>query len=74
VSHRRAQDLNWYASLTHQCDKPCSGEVIQHTEFSMGGSPPCDLLSVRNGVSICAGFRLAKTDYFRNAKLDLGRQ
>ena len=47
---------------------PCSGEVIEHEEFFGGTSTRCDLISVRHGVSICAGFRLGKNDFSRDAK------
>jgi hypothetical protein len=52
-------------------EHPCSGEVIEHQEFSTSQSRVGILLSVWNGVSIRAGFRLADGDYARNAKPDL---
>jgi len=36
-----------------------------------GTSPHCDLLSVRNRISLRAGFRLANRDFPWNAKPDL---
>jgi hypothetical protein len=36
-----------------------------------GTSPRCDLLSVRNGVSVRAGFGLVKGDFHWNEKTDL---
>jgi hypothetical protein len=33
-----------------------------------GTSPGADLLSVQNGVSVCAGFEVGKSDLSRDAK------
>ena len=49
-------------------EHPCSGEVIEREEFSMGEVRVVICSSCGTEFSIRAGFRLAKSDSPRNAK------